>query len=784
MRRYPLRLTLLTAVVGVLTWLLGTAAPATAGTYKVSACTAADRFNPQAPPTHAFADLSLLPEVQTGGLYMRRACARSDGRPFGMVAGNVLRSGRVRGGHQAGFVMDAPPGTEGFVHLDWSGIAKRRDCRYSLQMYALAADGSAVPVRRPDGEVRGGIRNFLANRNCARKDPELSYAQVAQIGKPYNPKPFALLRPAARIVQRAVCVGGTREGFCSARSVNRINTWFAEATVADSSPPSAAIVQDNPFTQGAWVSSGTQSVGYTASDNVGIKHGLALGAGAEKGRDDRPCDYTRTIPCTNDPGRIEVRTAELGEGSQPLVVRAIDTADNAADSQPVTVRVDRTAPAAPAVSVDGGEQWRSQNSFTAVWQNSDEGDRAPITAAHWRLCRSGTSGCTSGSQSGTGISRLADLRVPEPGEWHLRVVREDGAGNRNDDYASQPVTLRHDPEAPQLAFEPAPAEDPTRVSVAVTEKISGIAGGQIELSAAGSNTWQALATRLEGNRLVAHIDDSALPPGQYLARGQAVDLAGNVGVAAAPQPLTLPLRIQSTLQAGVVTTRIVRDRVEGRKGKKGRRGSRGRRVRRRVIELRPESRVRWGGNVTIAGRLTNRDGQGLPGQQIRVLGPGAGGEELLAHLTTDAQGAFSYRAAGSASRTLRLVHPGTATVLPAESRVTLVVPAAGSFKPSRKRLPNGGRVVFRGRVASLPLPAAGKLVELQVRQPSGEWTTFRTLRTDTQGRWAMRYRFQRTECHTTYRLRARIPAEGGYPFAEGHSRIRKVRVLGAQGPCP
>jgi hypothetical protein len=93
-------------------------------------------------------------------------------------------------------------------------------------------------------------------------------------------------------------------------------------------------------------------------------------------------------------------------------------------------------------------------------------------------------------------------------------------------------------------------------------------------------------------------------------------------------------------------------------------------------------------------------------------------------------------------------------------------------------------VVFRGRVASLPLPPAGKLVELQVRQPSGEWTTFRTLRTDTQGRWAMRYRFQRTECHTTYRLRARIPAEAGYPFAEGHSRIRKVTVLGAQGPCP
>ena len=463
------------------------------------------------------------------------------------------------------------------------------------------------------------------------------------------------------------------------------------------------------------------------------------------------------------------------------MVRVTDAADNTADSQPVTVRIDRTAPAAPAVSVEGGETWRSQNSFAAVWQNPDEGDRAPITAVHWRLCRTGGSSCTSGSQSGAGIARLADLRVPEPGEWQLRIVREDAAGNRNDDYASQPVTLRHDPEAPQLAFEGAPADDPTRVSVAVTERISGIAGGQIELSREGSNTWQALSTKLEGGRLLARIDAAALEPGRWYLRAQATDLAGNVGVAAAPQPLTLPLRIQSAVQAGVVTTRIVREKVRGRKG---RRGSRRRTIRRRVTELRPEARVRWGDHVTVAGRLTNRDGQALPGQQIQVLGPGPNGEQLLAVLTTDAQGGFSYRAAGSANRTLRFVHPGTPTVLPAESRVTLVVPAASSFKASRKRLPNGGRLVFRGRVASLPLPAAGKLVELQVRQPSGEWTTFRTLRTDPRGRWALRYRFQLVRCHTTYRLRARIPAEAGYPFVDGHSRSRKVTVRGAEGPCP
>jgi hypothetical protein len=760
MRTTSVPIARLAAVACMLTWLLATTAPAAAGTYTVNAC-AAERFGFA---SQAFVDFGSI-GIPTSGMYMKRACAPTDAAPFGLVAGNVVRSGRVRRGNQAGFVLDAPPGAS-FLELKWSGRVRRRDCRYALQMYAVGADGALVKK----------IRNWRANRNCAKRD---NRTQVAQVGGIRRPVPFPM-PGATRIVQRSVCVGGSRKRFCSARSINRIQTFWAEATVADGSAPAIAIARDNPFTQGAWVN-GTQSVNYTASDNIGVKAARALVGGSPREEHSRPCDYTRTIPCTNDPGRIEVRTTELGEGTQPLVLRAVDAADNTGDSQAVTVRIDRTAPAAPAVSVEGGETWRPQNSFAAVWQNADEGDRAPIATAHWRLCRPAGGGCTTSSQAGAGIARLADLKVPEPGEWELRVVREDAAGNRNDDYASQPVRLRHDPEAPTLAFEGAPADDPTRLSVAVTEKISGIAGGQIELSRDGSNTWQSLPTKLDGSRLVARIDDAALPPGPYLLRAQATDLAGNVGVAAAPQPLTLPLRIQSAIQVGVVKTRIVRGNAQG---KEDRRGSSRRGARRRVTRLRPRSRVRLGDHVTIAGRLTNRDGQPLAAQQIHVLGPGGAGEELLAVLPTDAEGTFNYRAAGSASRTLRFVHLGTATVLPAESRVTLVVPAAGSFKPSRKRVLNGGRVVFRGRVASLPLPAAGKLVELQVKQPTGEWTTFRTLRTDSEGRWALRYRFRFVRCHTTYRLRARIPAEAGYPFAAGNSRSRKVTVRGAQGPCP
>lgn len=354
--------------------------------------------------------------------------------------------------------------------------------------------------------------------------------------------------------------------------------------------------------------------------------------------------------------------------------------------------------------------------------------------------------------------------------------RTDAAGNSQPTNASPPITLRYDPEPPQLGFEASPGDDPTKVLVAVTERVSAIAGGTVELSREGSSAWQTLATQLEGSRLVARIDDARLPPGRYVLRAQATDMAGNVGIASAPQAVTLPLRIQSTMRAGIERSKVVRVRV--------RRHGRRRIVRRRVTVLRPQGRVRYGDHVTVSGVLTNRDWQPLAGQQIQVFGPSPNGDQLLAALTTDAKGRYRYRAAGSASRTLRFVYPGTGMVLPTERQVTLVVPAAGTFRPSRRRVLNGGSVVFSGRVRSAPLPPGGKLVEIQVRQPSGEWTTFRTLRSDVHGRWALRYRFRLVRCHTTYRIRARIPAEAGYPFAAGHTRARRVTVRGAEGPCP
>jgi hypothetical protein len=155
-------------------------------------------------------------------------------------------------------------------------------------------------------------------------------------------------------------------------------------------------------------------------------------------------------------------------------------------------------------------------------------------------------------------------------------------------------------------------------------------------------------------------------------------------------------------------------------------------------------------------------------------------EQLVAVVSTDAHGRYTYVAPGDSSRTLRFVYQGTAVTLPTEREVTLRVRAASTIGVDRRRLVNGQAVQFAGRLRSLPTPPAGKLVELQVVL-SGRWQTFRTTMTDSDGAWRVKYRFRRSCGVLRYRFRARLPAEAGYAFETGRTRVVAVRVRGR--PC-
>lgn len=607
---------------------LAGAGPAAAGQFEVASCQA-DRVNFS---TTAFDDFA------TRGMKIRRACNPEGPGLRGLITANAISSASVPRGSVAMAAINAPPGTR-FTSFRWAGSVWRRDCRYALQLYADAPDIQPI-----------AIKNVRANQQCGGR------GRVQAAG--YRSRTFNV-SGATRIVQRVICQGGGDSRSCSARAANYIRTYQAVVGIADTQAPIAAIVADTPFARGEWVS-GSQPLNYDASDNVGVRAAHALVAGRAAGSDQRSCllasaggAFANGVPCPNGPGQLGVDTTRLLEGTQQAVIQAEDTAGNLGSSDAVAARIDNTPPGRVAVAVEAGEGWRNRNDFTVGWTNPPEPDRAPITTASYKLCQASGGTCSQGEQAGADISRLG-LQLPAPGEWTLFVWRRDAAGNQAPDAASVPVTLRYDPEPPQLGFEAPPAGDPTLVSVQVIDKVSGLADGSIEISPAGSGTWQTLPTQKDASRLVARIDDAAMPAGTYLLRATARDQASNEASTSQrldgqPMTVTLPLRTPSTMQAGVVGRRIVKQTVVVH-GKR-------RRVRRRVNVLKPRARVSFGQRVQISGRLATRDGQPIVGAEVQVLSASdSSPEQQVAVVQTDADGTYAYAAPASASRTLRFVY--------------------------------------------------------------------------------------------------------------------------------
>ena len=356
--------------------------PALAGQFTIATCQANGDYS-----SGAFEDFA------TRGMKWRRACNPLGPGLRGLVTANVPGEGHVAVESQSAFVLEAPPQTT-FSDLDWSGYAHRRDCRYALQLYAV----------RPDGTV-DTIRNVKADHGCPK-------AKAAQ-GQSW-PRPTAYeLGGASRIVQRVVCMGAPQADYCSAKGQNYLQTFTAEATVIDETPPSVSVTPGGPLVAGEWVS-GTQGFGYEAADNTGVKDVQAWVAGSSREEDSRSCDYTQRIPCPSGPGQIAIETQKIPEGTQQLHVTAIDAAGNQSESAPVTVNVDNTAPGAVPATVEGGEGWRNHDAFALDWLNTPEEDRAPIVAAHWRICRAGTQECQSGTATGSRSPRSAASRSRAP----------------------------------------------------------------------------------------------------------------------------------------------------------------------------------------------------------------------------------------------------------------------------------------------------------------------------------------------------------------------------------
>ncbi|MBK5118245.1 MAG: hypothetical protein JJE23_15200, partial [Thermoleophilia bacterium] len=113
----------------------------------------------------------------------------------------------------------------------------------------------------------------------------------------------------------------------------------------------------------------------------------------------------------------------------------------------------------------------------------------------------------------------------------------------------------------------------------------------------------------------------------------------------------------------------------------------------------------------------------------------------------------------------------------------LAVEGMAKLRIARKRVAAGERARFIGRVGALGarIPAPGKVVELQVREPGA--ARFRTvgdaLHTGRLGRVRAGYRFRRFYRRPTrFEFRLKVTRQAGWPYrAPTHSRARKLTVV-------
>jgi hypothetical protein len=180
----------------------------------------------------------------------------------------------------------------------------------------------------------------------------------------------------------------------------------------------------------------------------------------------------------------------------------------------------------------------------------------------------------------------------------------------------------------------------------------------------------------------------------------------------------------------------------------------------------------------VTGELTSNAGDPISGATICVqaqVQESAAEPQTVATATTDANGNFNYAVPPGPNRRLLVGYRHDAFQV--AKTLTFNSHAKPTIELSRGRISHGGRIKITG---SLPGPgAAGRVVVLQAASLHGSrWLTFRRATTGPQGGFRSGYRFGSTSSTTTYRIRAVVPRQAGYPYEPGHSTPKRIKVLG------
>lgn len=510
---------------------------------------------------------------------------------------------------------------------------------------------------------------------------------------------------------------------------------------------------------------------------------LDPGTGGSPCSDPTRCTATETDLLGSDGGTVPL--GALAEGTTFARVATVSGSGVASAVTSVPLRVDGTV---PSVSLQGLPDGWSGGPVHLTATASDplsgmtaSGPGGPFTAI-------AVDGGAPTEARGDAVSTW----VSGGGVHEVAYFGRDAAGNIGDGSLGPPpatVSVAIDEEPPQVTFAAAqdPAE-PERIEATVADALSGPSPdrGLIALRPAGSRSgYRGLPTRVLGGRLIAHWDSDSYPAGKYEFLATAYDRAGNAGSGSyrargGRMVLLNPLKEPVSLEAGFGGRQLVYQRC--------RRSGGGRRCHRRHLtrfDARPAARtIPSGHGVRFGGRLTgSRSGPraGLAIAVTETFSPGSDPRQRTTLVRTTADGTFSLQLAPGPSRDVSAGFAGTGTLTRASARtVHLGVLGAVRFRASAAAAEVGGApIAFSGSVdpTGVAGPRDGLPVELQFRYPGAEWSEFRTVETDSQGRFRYAYRFSDDDSRgVRFRFRAYVKGREGWPYEPAFSR--PVTVLG------
>jgi hypothetical protein len=476
----------------------------------------------------------------------------------------------------------------------------------------------------------------------------------------------------------------------------------------------------------------------------------------DRGGESWPCEARdrcreAEVDLRADTGDGLLSLGTLPEGA--TVVRAVAVSGAgvpSAESGSATVRVDSTP---PAMKIEGAPPGWSNGPVSLVARATD-----PLSG----MSPAGPNGPYTAIAVDDGVPRIelggaAKVTVAGEGVHGISLFARDAAGNRGD-RSPDTATISIDESPPLVAFAAAQdAAEPERIEATIADALSGADPdrGSIGVREAGTaDPWRALPTAARAGRLVAHWDSGSFPEGVYEFRATGYDRAGNVASSN-----------QRANRARMVLVNPLKEAVRLRAGLPGDRAT-------------PYS---YGRRVPYGGRLTTAAGSplgGLPVQVVESFGPGAAERGRSTKVLTAADGSFSVRLAPGPSRELEARFAGTRTLgSAAAGAARLQVLGSVVLRVSARTARVGGApIVFSGRVGrrGARLPSSGLPVELRFEVPGGEWSEFRTVRTDARGRFQYAYAFSDDDSRgVRFRFRAYISG-GDWPYEPAASKAVSV----------